>query len=121
MVEKEEPTPSQRAIVAGILWKRLDASWNLGVDATSRYKLPDWNDRKPFLKALRDPNDPYNSRLRPGLPPTAIGNPGVTALDAALHPVESDNWYYLHDANRVIHPARNEAEHEANRRTYNVY
>ncbi len=121
MLEKEEPTKDQRPLVAGILWKRIGASWNLGVDATSRYTLEDWNDRKAFLKQLRDPSDPYNTRLRPGLPPTPISNPGLTALTAALAPTESEYWYYLHDEKKIIHPARDEAEHERNRATYNVY
>lgn len=121
MIEREEPTPAQRPMVAGILWKRVDAAWNLGVDATSRYTLEQWNDRKAFLKLLRDPNDPYNTRLRPGLPPTAIGNPGATAIDAALNPVESEFWYYLHDSDKVLRPAKDSAGHEANRRAYNVY
>lgn len=121
MVEREEPTPSQRSLVAGILWKRLDAGWNLGVDATSRYELAEWNDRQAFLRQLRDPTDPYNTRLRPGLPPTPIGNPGRAALEAALRPVPSDFWYYLHDGQRVLHPSRNAAEHERLRARYGVY
>lgn len=121
LVEKEEPNPNNRPTVAGILWKRIDNSWNLGVDATSRYSLDDWNDRDAFLKKLRDPSDPYNTRLKPGLPPTAIGNPGLEALVAAANPKPSEYWYYLHDANKTLHPAKNEAEHEANRRRYNVY
>jgi len=121
MVEREEPTPSQRPLVAGILWKRLDSGWNLGVDATSRYTLEQWNDRRAFLKQLRDPSDPYNTRLRPGLPPTPIGNPGTTALEAAIAPQDSEFWYYLHDGGKQLHPARNVSEHEANRRRYGVY
>lgn len=121
MLEREEPTPSNRPLVSGILWKRIDAGWNLGVDATSRYTLDDWNDRKAFLKKLRDPEDPYNTRLRPGLPPTAIGNPAVGALQAALTPEPSEFWYYLHDEQRVLHPSRNVQEHEAYRKQYNVY
>mgnify|MGYP003335319988 FL=1 len=110
-----------RSTVAGILWKRLDNHWNLGVDATSRYTLDDWNDRKAFLEKLRDPEDPWNTRLRGGLPPTPIGNPGAVALNAAMSPKESDCWYYLHDAQQVLHCSRTEAEHEAFRRKYNVY
>ncbi len=121
MLEREEPTPAQRPVVAGILWKRLDSGWNLGVDATSRYTLAEWNDRKAFLKQLRDPSDPYNSRLRGGLPPTAIGNPGLTALNAALSPTQSEFWYYLHDSAGVIHPSRSVEEHERYRKQYNVY
>jgi UPF0755 protein len=121
MLEREEPTKAQRPLVAGILWKRIDNQWNLGVDATSRYTLAKWNDRRAFLKKLRDPNDPYNTRLRGGLPPTAIGNPGLTALEAALHPTASEFWYYLHDSAGVIHPSRSVQQHEAYRRQYNVY
>jgi len=121
MLEREEPKPSQRPMVAGILWKRIDANWNLGVDATSRYTLDQWNDRKAFLKKLRDPEDPYNSRLRLGLPPTPIGNPSVPSLEAALRPTDSEYWYYLHDSSGTIHPGRDVAEHEAYRKQYNVY
>lgn len=121
MLEREEPSPENRPLVAGILWKRLDADWNLGVDATSRYTLDDWNDRREFLKKLRDPADPWNTRLRGGLPPTPIGNPGRAALEAALRPVPSDAWYYLHDGDRVLHTGRSVREHEANRRRYGVY
>lgn len=121
MLEREEPRPEQRPLVAGILWKRIDTGNALGVDATSRYTIADWNDRKAFLIQLRDPDDPYNSRLRKGLPPTAIGSPTVSSLDAAVAPVESEFWYYLHDASGTLRPARNAEEHEANRKKYDVY
>lgn len=121
MLEREEPTPAQRSVVAGILWKRIDHDTPLGVDATSRYSLALWNDRKAFLKKLRDPDDPYNSRLRKGLPPTPIGAPTVQSLVAALRPTPGPYWYYLHDANKVLHPSRNAAEHEALRKKYQVY
>ena len=121
MVEREEPDGALKPMVAGILWKRLENSWHLGVDATSRYTLEKWNDRKAFLKKLRDPDDVYNTRLRPGLPPTPIGNPGLESLEAALKPEVSPYWYYLHDKNGHLHPSRNAQEHEATRRRYNVY
>jgi UPF0755 protein len=121
MLEREEPTPAQRPIVAGIIWKRLDNGWQLGIDATSHYNLADWNDRKGLLKNLKDPNDLYNTRMHKGLPPTPIGSPSAASLDAAMSPVESEFWYYLHDSKGVLHPARNAAQHEANRKKYNVY
>jgi UPF0755 protein len=121
MLEREEPTPKQRPIVSGIIWKRLDNSWNLGIDATSRYTLDVWNDRKAFLKKLRDPNDPYNTRLKSGLPPTPIGNASTTSMNAALNPEKSEFWYYLHDGNKVLRPAKDSKGHERNRKKYNVY
>ena len=121
MLEREEPTVKQRPLVSGIIWKRLDNNWNLGIDATSRYTLDVWNDRKAFLKKLRDPKDPYNTRKRPGLPPTPIGNASVLSLEAALNPIDSEYWFYLHDAQQILRPARNAREHERNRKKYNVY
>ncbi len=121
MIEREEPSPENRPIIAGILWKRIDAGWNLGVDATSRYTLADWNDREAFLGKLRDPNDPWNTRLKAGLPPTPIGNPGDVALKAAQNPQASEFWYYLHDSSHTLHGGRTVAEHEANRRRYDVH
>ncbi len=118
MIEREEPSPDNRRLVAGIMWKRLDAGWNLGIDATSRYTLADWNDEKAFLKQLFDPKEPYNTRLRPGLPPTAIGNPGLRSLEAAASPEDTAYWYYLHDATGKIHPSKSVAEHDALKRKY---
>jgi len=121
MLEREEPKPEQRPLVAGILWKRIDKGWQLGVDATSRYQLADWNDRKAFLEKLRDPGDPYNTRIHKGLPPTAIGNPAISSLEAAVAPVASEYWYYLHDGTGTLRPSRNAAEHDALRAKYDVY
>jgi len=121
MLEREEPKPENRPLVAGILWKRIDSGTPLGVDATSRYPLAAWNDRGAFLERLRDPADPYNSRLRAGLPPTAIGNPTLVSLEAAIAPVASEYWYYLHDSEQRLHPARSAAEHDANRKAYGVF
>ena len=118
MLEREEPAVPNRPLVAGVIWKRLDARWNLGIDATSRYLLDDWTDERAFLKRLFDPEDVYNTRLRPGLPPGAIGNAGKASLEAALAPEVSEYWYYLHDATGQIHPARTQAEHEAFKRKY---
>jgi UPF0755 protein len=121
MLEREEPKPAQRPVVAGILWKRIAMKFPLGVDATSRYALRDWNDRAAFLKRLRDPDDAYNTRLKVGLPPGPIGSPTVASLEAALRPQASEFLYYLHDADKNLHPSRNAAEHEALRARYNVY
>lgn len=121
LLEREEPSPANRPLVAGILWKRIDNGWQLGVDATSRYTIEKWNDRRAFLKQLRDPDDPYNTRINKGLPPTAIGAPTLPSLDAALNPKPSPYWYYLHDSKKNLHPARDAAEHERNRAKYDVY
>ena len=121
LLEREEPKEANRPLVAGIIWKRLDNKWNLGIDATSHYTLQDWNDRAGLLRNLKDTSDLYNTRLRQGLPPTAIGSPSLPSLTAALSPETSEFWYYLHDNQQNIHPAKDAAGHEKNRKKYNVY
>jgi UPF0755 protein len=121
MLEREESVPAQRPTVAGILWKRFDHKQGLGVDATSRYELEDWNDRKSFLAKLRDNDDPYNTRTKIGLPPGPIGAPTVASLLAAAQPEDNPYWYYLHDSSKQLHPSKNAAEHEALRAKFNVY
>jgi len=121
MLEREEPTPANRPLVAGILWKRIDRGFPLGVDATSRYELAQWNDRQAFLVKLRNKEDAYNSRYQKGLPPTPIGAPTRSSFEAALKPTKSDYLYYLHDAQKRLHPSRDANEHEALRKQYDVY
>jgi len=121
LLEREEPKPANRKVVAGIIDKRLDHGWQLGIDATSHYKLPEWNDRRGLLAALKDPDDPYNTRMRKGLPPTAIGNPSLVSLEAALTPQESPYWFYLHDSTGTFHGAKDGDEHDRNRAKYSVY
>ncbi len=121
LLEREEHDPKNRPKVAGVLYKRLDARTPLGVDATSRYTIENWNDRRAFLRKLRDRTDPYNTRTKIGLPPTPIGAPSLDALKAALRPKKSPYWYYLHDKQGRIHFAKTAKGHERNRKTYNVY
>jgi UPF0755 protein len=44
--------------------------------------------------------DPYNTYIRPGLPPGPICSPGETALNAVFNPASSDFLYF-----RLIDPA----------------
>ncbi|MFA5855633.1 MAG: endolytic transglycosylase MltG [Candidatus Gracilibacteria bacterium] len=97
MLEKEVQTPEDMALASGIIWKRLDAGWTLGIDATWLYTTP------------------YDTRSNTGLPPTAIGNPGLNAIKAALTPTPSDYWFYLTDSSGTVHYAKTNAEHEENK------
>jgi UPF0755 protein len=116
LIEEETISDEERAIVAGILWKRYDDGKGLGVDATVRYIL-----NKPtedITTADLNTNSPYNTRKFRGLPPGPIANPGLKSLLAALRPEKSPYWYYLHDPDGVIHYAVTNEEHNLNRINY---
>lgn len=116
LVEEETKTDEERPVVAGILWKRYDGNIGLGVDATVRYIL----DKPTSAITLSDLDtvSPYNTRKFRGLPPGPIANAGLKSIRAALDPQESPYWYYLHDAQGLIHYATTNEEHNENRRKY---
>lgn len=100
IVEKEVPSSTDQEIVTGILLKRLNAGIPLDVDATVCYAKLIANPTascNPLTPADFKIDSPYNTYLYKGLPPGPIGNPGVEAIEAALHPKNSPYWYYLSD------------------------
>ncbi len=93
MVEREVQEPTERPIVAGVIYNRLRQQMRLDIDATVQYALGFW---KPELTATDLQIDsPYNTRRFPGLPPGPIANPGLDSIKAAARPVESDYLFYV--------------------------
>ncbi|HUC02090.1 MAG TPA: endolytic transglycosylase MltG [Candidatus Paceibacterota bacterium] len=107
IVQKEVPNLADQELVAGIIEKRLSLGMPLDIDATVCYaKLlvsqssspPSPGSQACTLTALDFKIDsPYNTYLYKGLPPGPIGNPGTSAITAALHPQSSPYLYYLTD------------------------
>src|SRR5438270_12779266 len=56
----------------------------------------------------------YNTYRHPGLPPGSIGNPGRTSLEAAMHPAQSDFYYFVSDGNGHHRFANSLEEHNRN-------
>ena len=88
MIEKEIQVPEERKLAAAVIYNRLKAGDTLGIDATIRYYLGNY-DEQLTESELADPH-PYNTRVNPGLPPTPISNPGVASIEAAANPAKSD-------------------------------
>lgn len=116
LIEEEAKTDEERPVIAGILWKRFDGKIGLGVDATVRYVL-----EKPTAAITAkdlDIDSPYNLRKYRGLPPGPIANPGLASITAALHPLDSKYWYYLHGKDGQIKYAETNDEHNRNKALY---
>ena len=116
LVEKEARTDVNRKLVAGVLVNRLDKGMRLDVDATVRYLTDNWVG--PISQADLNINSPYNTRKVAGLPPGPICNPGLAAIRDVLSPTASDYFYYLTDADGVMHYAKTLPEHNANKAQY---
>ena len=94
MVEREASVPSERRLIAAVIYNRLHNRMQLGIDATLRYGL-----HIPPTKSITESelasSNPYNTRRFYGLPPTPIANPGLAAIQAAAHPAHVDYLYYV--------------------------
>ena len=92
LIEQEARFPPDRRKIARVIYNRLKRGMPLQIDATIQYARGDFG---PILLKDREIESPYNTYLHNGLPPTPIGNPGKSALAAALSPARGDWLYYL--------------------------
>jgi UPF0755 protein len=93
MIEREAKVAKDRALISAVIYNRLRRGMPLGIDATLLYVDPT-PDGKLSSSDLRF-KSPYNTRIRVGLPPTPIANPGRASLEAALHPAHVKYLYYV--------------------------
>jgi UPF0755 protein len=116
LLEREAYNEAEAKMVADIIIKRLNDRYFLGIDATTLYEQKDW--KATLTNADFEKATPYNTRKVMGLPPTPISNPAITTINAVLEPTPNEYYYYLHDNSNQIFYARNNAEHESNKRKY---
>jgi len=102
MVEKETLSPDERQLVSAVIYNRLHAGMTLGIDATLRYGL-DIPPTESIHQSQLDSNSPYNTRKRPGLPPTPIASPGLASMQAAAHPAKVKYLYFVRKPDKKHH------------------
>ena len=104
LVEKEVIAPEERALVAAVIYNRLKAGMNLGIDATTRYGLH-VPPTEPLRQSQLDSDNPYNTRNRAilGLTPTPIANPGLASMQAAAHPAKVDYLFFVRKSDKIHH------------------
>jgi UPF0755 protein len=93
MVDREVQVPSERKLVAEVIYNRLELGQPLGIDATIRYAVGNFDEQ--LTESELNVDSPYNTRLVAGLPPTPIGNPGSRAIEAAADPGRGDNRFFV--------------------------
>jgi UPF0755 protein len=94
IVEKETGRPDERPRIAGVFVRRLKLGIMLQTDPTVIYGMGatyGGNIHKSDLTA----DTPYNTYTRAGLPPTPIAMPGRAAIEAAVHPADGKELYFV--------------------------
>jgi len=115
IVEKETSVPDERPLVASVYYNRLTKKIALDADPSIIYaELLAGTYQGALHHADMQFRSPYNTYRNPGLPPGPIGNPGRSALEAALHPAQTDYYYFVADAQGHHRFARSFEEHTKN-------
>ena len=93
IVEREVRSKTELARVAGVFLNRIERNMRLESCATVQYIL---GKPKPRL-TLADVRieSPYNTYLKPGLPPGPIANPGLDSLKAVFSPERTDYLFFF--------------------------
>ncbi|MBM3386001.1 MAG: endolytic transglycosylase MltG [Betaproteobacteria bacterium] len=120
IVEKETGRAAERGRIAGALVNRMRIGMLLQVDPTVIYGLGESFDGN--LKKIHLQTDgPYNSYLRPGLPPTPIAAPGLASLQAVMRPATTNALYYVARGDGSSEFSRTLEEHNRAVRKYQLH
>lgn len=116
IIEKEVQTPKDKALVAGIFWRRIANGQRLQSDVTILYAM---KHSTPAIDTF-DVNmeSAYNTYRVNGLPPTPICNPGLDSLAAAIYPTDSEYNFFLTTKQGEVIYSKNFDEHLAAKAQY---
>jgi len=119
IVEKETAAAEERPRVASVYYNRLAQKVALDADPSVIYaELLARTYQGSLHHADLSVDSPYNTYRFPGLPPGPIGNPGKSALEAAMHPEATTFLYFVADGAGHHRFARSLEEHNRNVAAY---
>jgi len=115
IVEKETAVPEERPEVASVYYNRLNKRIALDADPSIIYaELLAGTYAGALHHADMSFKSPYNTYRNAGLPPGPIANPGRSSLEAAMHPAQTDFFYFVADAQGHHKFAKTMEEHNKN-------
>ncbi len=126
IVHRETAKSSERPIVAGLYLNRLRDKWPLESDPTIIYAMNkkygrDLEIRRVLFKYIEETkNSPYNTYKKPGLPPSLIAMPDISAIDAVLNAKKHDYFFMCASVTNIGYHefAKTLAQHNRNRAKY---
>lgn len=96
LIELETMQEDEKPKIAEVIWSRLKRGEALGIDAAIIYGIDQYDGDLKWTD-LRNKNNPYNTRIHRGLPPTPIGAASRSSLEAVLNPTKLGYYYYVLD------------------------
>ena len=105
IVERESAVAQERPVIAGVYSNRLKTGMALDADPTVQYAMASAKKQAPWWPQLtqedyRSVKSPYNTYLNPDLPPGPIASPGLSSIQAAIEPAQTDFYFFRASCNR---------------------
>lgn len=117
IIQAESADEDDMYSVSSVLQNRLKDGpkhniFNLQCDSTKYYPYR----QKSLVPSSQGANyvSKYDTYTIKGLPAGPICNPGETAIDAALHPKETNFYYFCHNKDKKAFYATTDSEHKRN-------
>lgn len=115
IIEKETGIPEERPEVASVYYNRMEKKIPLQADPSVIYaELLKGSYSGALHHADMEFQSSYNTYAHAGLPPGPIANPGKSSLEAAMHPAQTDYFYFVSDGNSHHRFAHSLEEHNHN-------
>lgn len=115
IIEKEKANNLEGYTISSVFYNRLKNAASfpfLNSDATIKYDV-DYYSKGQLITDAQINASAYNTYTQKGLPPGPIANPGLSSLDAALEPEDTDYYYFIFDKAAGVHRfSKTLAEHE---------
>lgn len=113
IIEVEAKSISDRKMVAGVFYNRLNIAMSLGSDVTTYYGA-----KKDFGESIvvnLDDCNGYNTRgtCVSGLPVGPISSVSITSIEAVLYPESTDYYYFVADCDGKTHFSKTNSENLA--------
>lgn len=109
IVEKEAVMDSERPVIAGVFFNRLDRDMPLQSDPTAVYDLEGFSG--PILWNHLKRESPYNTYRNRGLPIGPICNPGAKSIKAVLFAENVPYLYFVSNSDGTHHFSTSLEEH----------
>ncbi|MCC7447345.1 MAG: endolytic transglycosylase MltG [Anaerolineae bacterium] len=95
IIQRESYALHEQRLIASVFYNRLAANKGIQATVTLQYALGrpgNWWPR--IVGNTINTDSPYNTNLYAGLPPSAISNPSLDAIRAAVYPEQTEYQYF---------------------------
>lgn len=93
LIEEEATGDVDRGKISSVFYNRLEAGMKLQTDPTVLYAMGKHKEALTFKDYEYE--DPYSTYYVDGLTPGPIANAGISSIEAALNPSDTEYYYFL--------------------------